>query len=163
MDFNQVKELIAIIDASNLTEMELILDNASMKLSKNTAGFPKETQGVKSASIPVVSNVGSETAAVKENKIDAPITIIPSVKEEFKAGFIVKSPIVGVFYESPAPGKPAFVKVGAKVSKGDLLCIIEAMKVMNEINSEVSGEVAEIFVKDGDMVEFDQPLFRIAE
>ena len=76
-------------------------------------------------------------------------------------GNIIKSPIIGTFYAAPAPGKPAFATVGQQIEKGDVICIVESMKLMNEINSEFSGRVAEIFVKDGEAVEFDQPLMRI--
>lgn len=78
-----------------------------------------------------------------------------------KAGNVVKSPIIGTFYSSAAPGKPAFAAVGKKISKGDVICIVESMKLMNEINSEFDGTVAEIYVKDGEAVEFDQPIMRI--
>lgn len=77
------------------------------------------------------------------------------------AGNIMKAPIVGTFYAAPAPGKAPFVNVGSTVNKGDVLFIIESMKVMNEVTSEFSGRVAEILVKDGDAVEFDQPVLRI--
>lgn len=77
------------------------------------------------------------------------------------AGNVVKSPIIGTFYSAAAPGKPAFAAVGTKVTKGQTVCIVESMKLMNEIASEFDGTVAEIYVKDGDAVEFDQPLLRI--
>lgn len=77
------------------------------------------------------------------------------------AGNVMKAPIVGTFYAAPAPGKAPFVSVGSTVSKGDVLFIIESMKVMNEVTSEFDGRVAEILVKDGDAVEFDQPILRI--
>lgn len=77
------------------------------------------------------------------------------------SGKIVKSPIVGTFYAAAAPGKPPFVSVGSKVTKGGVVCIVESMKLMNEINSEYDGVVAEIYVSDGQLVEYDQPLFRL--
>ncbi len=78
-----------------------------------------------------------------------------------KAGQIVSSPFVGTFYRTPAPDQPSFVEVGATVKKGQILCIIEAMKLMNEIEAEISGTVAEILAENGQPVEFGQPLFRI--
>ena len=83
------------------------------------------------------------------------------VKEEKELGIIMKAPIVGTFYESSAPGKEAFVKLGSKVKKGDIVCIIEAMKLINEIECEADGEIAEIFVKNEEIVDFGKPLFRI--
>lgn len=77
------------------------------------------------------------------------------------SGKIIKSPIVGTFYAAAAPGKPPFVSVGSKVKKGGVVCIVESMKLMNEINSEYDGIVAEVYVNDGQLVEYDQPLFRL--
>jgi acetyl-CoA carboxylase biotin carboxyl carrier protein len=85
----------------------------------------------------------------------------PRVEEVKKEGTIVTSPIVGTFYASQGPDKEYFVKVGSRVKKGDTLCIIEAMKLMNEIDSEVDGEVVEVLVENEQMVEYGQPLFRI--
>ncbi len=86
---------------------------------------------------------------------------VPAAKPEAVSGRIITSPIVGTFYSSPSPEKPAFVKVGDSVNAGDVVCIIESMKLMNEINSEFSGKVAEIYVDNGESVEFGQKLMRI--
>ena len=102
----------------------------------------------------------SETVIIPD-EISEPITIIPSEKVEIKAGSLVKAPVVGTFYQSGSPEKPPFVKVGDIVKEGDILCIIEAMKIMNEIKSPYSGEIAEVMVSNEDMVEYGQPLFRI--
>jgi len=85
----------------------------------------------------------------------------PIAAAEVSGNYIV-SPMVGTFYCAPAPGKPAFVKVGDKVSKGQVICIVEAMKLMNEITSEFDGTVAEVLVKDGDLVQFDEKMLRIS-
>jgi len=90
----------------------------------------------------------------------APAESVPAAKPEV-SGRIITSPIVGTFYSSPSPEKPAFVKVGDSVNAGDVVCIIESMKLMNEINSEFSGKVAEIYVDNGESVEFGQKLMRI--
>ena len=81
--------------------------------------------------------------------------------QEDKGGLVIKAPIVGTFYQSSAPNEEPYVKVGDTVSKGDVVCIIEAMKFMNEVNSDVSGTITEILVKDGEFVEFGQELFRL--
>ncbi len=91
----------------------------------------------------------------------APAESAPAAKPEAVSGRIITSPIVGTFYSSPSPEKPAFVKVGDSVNAGDVVCIIESMKLMNEINSEFSGKVAEIYVDNGESVEFGQKLMRI--
>ncbi|MCX7658310.1 MAG: acetyl-CoA carboxylase biotin carboxyl carrier protein [Oscillospiraceae bacterium] len=111
-----------------------------------------------------------ETAAAKAAVYPAPVQAVPvqapaaaaaEAAKPLPCGKIVKSPIVGTYYSSPAPDKPPFVKVGQKVKKGDVLMIIESMKLMNEIASEFDGVVAEILVENGTPVEFDQPIMRI--
>lgn len=149
MDFNNIKELVSLIDKSSLTELDLKFENTEIRLSKNKNSAEKVQEAPKSA------------VFTPEIKDEGPITILPVEEKEVKEGFIVKSPLVGTFYESPSPGKPPFVSVGNTVKEGDIVCIVEAMKVMNEITSEKSGEIAEIFIKDGDMVEYGQPIFRI--
>lgn len=141
MDFNEVKELIKIITGSALTEFELKLDNAEIKMSKNA-----DSREMKQTVTAV-----SETVEIKEEKADG----------ESVGGTIIRSPIVGTYYESANPQSPPFVKVGGKVKTGDVLCIIEAMKVMNEITAKEGGEIAEIWVTNEQMVEYNQPLFRI--
>ena len=110
-----------------------------------------------------------ETAAAKAAVYPAPVqavsvqapAVAPEAAKQAASGKMVKSPIVGTYYSAPAPDKPPFVKVGQKVKKGDVLMIIESMKLMNEIASEFDGVVAEIFVENGTPVEFDQPIMRI--
>lgn len=153
MDYSSIKELIKIIDDSSLTNFELELDGTVVKMSKNQVAMVadevvKETKSVKKEVAKVVSN--SAAAEVKEE-----------VAEKIEGGNLVTAPIVGTFYASSAPGKAPFIKVGDKVKKGDVICIVEAMKIMNEITSEFDGEVVEVFVKEEDMVEYGQPLFRI--
>lgn len=153
MDYSSIKELIKIIDDSSLTNFELELDGTVVKMSKNQVAMVadevvKETKSVKKEVAKAVSN--SKAAEVKEE-----------VAEKIEGGNLVTAPIVGTFYASSAPGKAPFIKVGDKVKKGDVICIVEAMKIMNEITSEFDGEVVEVFVKEEDMVEYGQPLFRI--
>ncbi len=155
MDYGRIKELIGIIDSSSLADFELKQGDFYIRMNKNLTS-PASIVSV-SADVPAVSK--SEHIIVEE--ISEPITIIPQDKVEIKEGNIVKAPIVGTFYQSSSPDKPPIVKVGDKVKEGDLLCILEAMKIMNEIKSPYSGEIAEILVRNEDMVEYNQPLFRI--
>lgn len=160
MDFEKIKNLMQSLDNSNLMDFELKLsDGFYLRMNKYN-------------SQPIVQNnitpsIDNNTAINTPNinniaeNISEPITIIPEIKQEIKEGNIVTSPIVGTFYSSSSPTKPAYVKVGDKVKEGDVLCIIEAMKVMNEITSQYSGEIVEILVNNEDMVEYNQPLFRI--
>lgn len=154
MDFNQVKELLKIIDSSSFVDFNIDFENTRINLSKNAA--PK-TESI------ATQAVSSIAAAVNVTEvIDEPKTIIPEIKPPKIEGNVIEAPLVGTFYKSAAPDKPPFVQVGSKVKKGDVLCIIEAMKVMNEIKSSYDGTVAEILVENEDMVEYGQRLFVIA-
>ena len=156
MNYNDIKELISIIDNSKLTNFELSMDNVNVKMSKTGAEFtPVEN-----------SNMPQQT--VVSHPVQPTTPVMPVVEEETIAeekvevsGDIVKSPIVGTFYASTSPGKPPIISRGDKVSKGDVLCIVEAMKVMNEITSDFDGEILDILVENGQFVEFGEPLFVI--
>lgn len=165
MNYNDIKELIGIIDSSKLTNFELSMDNVNVKMSKTGKEFAPSDLVPPVAPAPQMPVAPQPTASVVNS---TPSTVAPqgeTVTEEEKApeisGNIVKSPIVGTFYSSTSPGKPPIVSKGDKVSKGDVLCIVEAMKVMNEITSDFDGEVLEIFVENGQLVEFGEPLFAI--
>ena len=160
MNFNEVKELISIVDSSSLKNFELTLDNCNVKMSKTGApaapSVPVETITLSSAPVQNVAAPAAVPAANEEIKAES----TPAPIED-KSGNIVKAPLVGTFYESPGPGKPVYAPVGAKVKKGDVLCIIEAMKIMNEVVSDFDGEVKEVLVQNEQLVEYGQPLFRI--
>ena len=151
MTYAEVKELISIVNHSVLTNFELNMDNVSIKMSKN-----KDTMITQSTSsnVPNIHTTPIQTIQPTETS---------SVSEEIteQSGNIVKSPIVGTFYAAPGSDKPSFVKIGDKVKEGDILCIVEAMKIMNEIPSPYTGEIAEIYVSNEELVEYGQSLFRI--
>ena len=162
MNFNEVKELISIADSSSLKSFELTLDNCNVKMNKTGAVAVPQTQtetitlsSVQPQSVSVSAPV-AQTAPLAEAE-----SASEDKKDDDKSGNIVKAPLVGTFYESPGPGKPVYAPVGAKVKKGDVLCIIEAMKIMNEVVSDFDGEVKEVLVKNEELVEYGQPLFRI--
>lgn len=136
MKFDIIKELIKIVEESNIQKLEVKDSSIEVRIDKGVAG-PIE--------------VRPQVIEKKEEKKE----------EEEKSLTPVKAPIVGTFYRSPAPGASPYVEVGDMVEKGKVLCIIEAMKVMNEIESEVSGRVARILVKNEEPVEFGQELFLI--
>ncbi len=156
MNIEEVKELIALINDSDIKNFELTLDNATVRISKTDGVMPSAPVQAAPASAPAAAQTASAPAAPVQTETPA-----PAPKAEAKGGNIVKAPIVGTFYESAGPGKPVFAPVGSKVKKGDVLCIIEAMKIMNEVVSEFDGEVAEVMVENEQLVEFGQPLFRI--
>lgn len=142
MENDKVKDLLEIMETHNLSEISLETPDG-FKIAMKKAEAISENVIVK----PVAQVVAQETP--KEEKT------------EEKRGNIVKSPMVGTFYAKPSPTASQYVEIGSTVSKGDTLCIIEAMKLMNEIESDYSGKITEILVKDGEAVEYGTPLFVI--
>ena len=138
---------------------KLMEDMGNSKLSAIDIDFPDGTKiSMKKEDTKIVERVVSQkNQEIQEEIVNQKEKTI----EDKEEGNIVKSPMVGTFYMKPAPNAKPYVEVGQKVKKGDVLCIIEAMKLMNEIESEFDGEIAEILLKDGDMVEFGKPLFKI--
>lgn len=166
MDFEKIKNLMNTLEKSNLMDFELKLnDGFYLRMNKYTQSsvnvFNQDIQKLQLDEENVPKNVNSKSLDSLAENISEPITILPEEKEEIKEGNIITSPIVGTFYSKASPSKPDFVKKGDIIKKGDTLCIIEAMKVMNEIISTYTGEVVEIFALNDEMVEYGQPLFRI--
>ncbi|MCJ7854731.1 acetyl-CoA carboxylase biotin carboxyl carrier protein [Lachnospiraceae bacterium NSJ-143] len=155
MNFNEVKELISMVDSSGFKNFELTLDNCNVKMNKTGASFAAPSNEVSPAAVQT-AQVSQAAPAAVQAQTDNEVKPAPAVD---KAGNIVKAPLVGTFYESAGPGKPVYAPVGAKVKKGDVLCIIEAMKIMNEVVSEFDGEVKEVLVDNEQLVEYGQPLF----
>ncbi|HOB08078.1 MAG: acetyl-CoA carboxylase biotin carboxyl carrier protein [Limnochordia bacterium] len=143
----EIKELIAIFNESDITELVLELDNLKLHLSKLKVSAPQQA----AQHVPQPS----ATAGTKEAEPQQPSQEQPAKLRE------VLAPMVGVFYRAPSPGADPYVEVGSFVEKGQTLCIIEAMKLMNEIESEYRGQVVEILVENGQPVEYGQPLFLI--
>ena len=147
MNYEDIKKLIEDMGNSKLTEINIDFpDGTRIGMKKD-----KEVQVIERTTSPIVQS--QPVVEKTENKQES------ETKEE--QGNIVKSPMVGTFYLRPDPNSAPYVEVGKTVKKGDVLCIIEAMKLMNEIESEFDGTIAEILVKDGEMVEYGKPLFRI--
>lgn len=142
-----VSALTEQVNKAQLDELEVETDEFRIRLSKRPPMPPVPPVAMP---LPVTANQPATVAEVKTEMDVKP-----------NSGKVIKSPIVGTFYASAAPGKPAFVSVGSKVEKGGVVCIVESMKLMNEITSEFDGVVEEVCVSDGQAVEFDQPLFRI--
>ena len=154
MDYKDIKKLMDDMGESNLDSLEIEFpDGVKISMKKNWGGnniVYSNQSGVIEASAPMT--VPTVVPNVENGLVNV------DVQEDVR---VVKSPMVGTFYEASAPDKEPFVKVGDKVQKGQVLCIIEAMKLMNEIESEYDGEVVEICVKNGSMVEYGMPLFKI--
>jgi len=147
VNIKEMKEMIQLMNENNLTEIELEKEGLKIRLKKGSSGYEQSIvhHQVPAATMPRVAET--------EHK-DSP-------KAPATAKAIIKSPMVGTYYSSPAPDSPPFIQVGSQVEIGQVICIIEAMKLMNEIKAEVRGKIAEILVSNGDPVEFGQSLFRI--
>lgn len=154
LDYSKIRELINEIDSSSIRVFELENEGFKLKLSKNdevTYNESKENEVIKRQEVTPKSTAKKEFAAVEEG-------VNEQLSEDYKE---VKSPLVGTFYSSATPGGTPYVEVGTKVKKGDVLCIVEAMKIMNEITSDFDGEIVDILRKDEDIVEFGMTIFKI--
>ncbi len=156
MDIRKVKKLIELLEESGVAEIEIHEGEESVRISRASSG-------VAMPAAPLMHSVAAAPAPAPVAAV-APDNSSPAEEaEEQIVGDVVKAPMVGIFYEAMAPGKPSFVELGQSVKKGDVLCIIEAMKIMNQIESEYSGAVSKIMVENGEPVEYGQPLFVIRE
>ena len=144
MDIRKVKKLIELIEESDIAEIEIHEGEESVRINRYSA---TQAVTVAQAPAPVAAVASSETQSAATTGASEP------------SGHLVKSPMVGTFYNAPSPGSPAFVSIGQTVQKGDVLCIIEAMKILNQIESDAAGVVKSILSDNGQAVEFDQPLF----
>ena len=152
MNIKDIKELLELMAEHNVGEIEIEKDNAKIKLRK-MAGGGIVMQSAPQGMAPMQTVMHTPAQANASAAASQPVT------EEGVT--IVRSPMVGTFYASPAPDQPAYVSVGKVIKDGDVLCIIEAMKLMNEIKSELGGTVVEILVQNGQTVEYDQPILKI--
>jgi acetyl-CoA carboxylase biotin carboxyl carrier protein len=157
MDLRKIKKLIDLLEESNLSEIEIKEGEESVRLAR----APKGGAPLQYAPPPMQHAVHHETprAAAPTAAADAPAARAGS---ELPDGHVVRSPMVGTFYASPSPDAPPFVKVGQSIKAGDTLGIIEAMKMFNPIEADVSGTVTAILASTGRPVEFDEPLFVIS-
>ncbi len=169
MEYKNIQELIKTVSDSKLTSFEIETEGIRIKMDKKENQVIIEKNPIIATPLESVINetVTSEnnaTNGVSSEKLESNTdsTTENSAKIMLDENiFVIKSPIVGTMYSSPSPESKNFVDVGSKVKKGDTLCILEAMKLMNEIESEVEGEIIEVLVSNEDMVEYGQPLFKI--
>ena len=159
MDIKEIQSLIKFVAKSGASEVKLETDEIKITIRTGPSGggtsettfvqqFPVATQQVAPAAAQA-----PQTAPPAENA--------PEAEREDSKYITIKSPIIGTFYRKPSPDKPAFVEVGNTIAKGDVLCVIEAMKLFNDIESEVTGKIVKVLVEDSSPVEFDQPLFLV--
>ena len=160
MDIKEIKNLIKFVAKSKVSEVRLELREFKITIKtdlKKSSPKNSSTADSLSSKDPIVVS--------EEKKLDDKL-LQTNISEELtdsddKSYEIIKSPIIGTFYRKPSPDKPAFVDVGSEVKEGDVLCVIEAMKLFNEIESEIQGKIVKILVEDSSPVEFDQPLFLV--
>ncbi|CAA0114384.1 Biotin carboxyl carrier protein of acetyl-CoA carboxylase [BD1-7 clade bacterium] len=151
MDIRKVKKLIELLEESNIDELEIKEGEESVRISRNSSSALMAPAGYAPALAPAPAPAAAP----------APVAEAAPAASAEPEGFIVRSPMVGTFYEAPSPGADAFIKVGQKVTAGETLCIVEAMKMMNQITAEKSGTIGEILATDGEPLEFDQPMITI--
>lgn len=149
MDIRKIKKLIELLEESNIEELEISEGEESVRISRGSRNAM--VAPMQAYAQPAAAPVAAPVAAA------APVAEAPAPK-----GHLVKSPMVGTFYRAASPGAPAFVEVGQTVKKGDVICIVEAMKMMNQIEADKAGVIDAILANDGEPVEFDQPLVTIA-
>ena len=162
MDLEQLKQILNLVREHELSEIEIEHEGLRLKIRKNGAG-PAVVALPAASAVPVaISSTASAAPSPAAAATSMPSVAVSEAAPDAEVELaVVKSPIVGTFYRSPEPGAPSFVEIGSTVKKGQVLCIIEAMKLMNEIDSEYDGEIINIYVENGQPVEFGQPLFRI--
>jgi acetyl-CoA carboxylase biotin carboxyl carrier protein len=151
MDIRKVKKLIELLESSDIAEIEIKEGEESVRISRGSSSAPAPIS-YQAPAAPVAAAAPAPSAAPAPAAEPAPAASDANA---------IKSPMVGTFYRSPSPSSPAFVEVGKHVKAGDPVCIVEAMKMMNQIEADQAGVVEAILVEDGEPVEFDQPLIRI--
>lgn len=161
MDIKEIQSLIKFVAKSGASEVKLEMEDIKITIRTGSTSGSGETtivQQIPMASAPMAQMpvAAAEVPAVTTEKA------VADDKQEDDSKYItIKSPIIGTFYRKPSPDKPSFVEVGIDIKQGDVLCVIEAMKLFNDIESEVSGKIVKILVDDSSPVEFDQPLFLV--
>lgn len=160
MDIKEIQSLIKFVAKSGASEVKLETDE--IKITIRTGPHDSGAERTYVQHIPMQAPAATPAPSASAPAEAAPKEGAAKAESEESSKYItIKSPIIGTFYRKPSPDKPSFVEVGDTISKGDVLCVIEAMKLFNDIESEVSGKVVKILVEDSSPVEFDQPLFLI--
>lgn len=153
MDLRKLKTLIDLVSESNVSELEITEAEGKVRIVKGGGAMAQQAY----AAMPVHGTAAVSPASAPGAAIAAPVQPAPAVP----AGHLVKSPMVGTFYRASTPGGKSFVEIGSQVKQGDTICIIEAMKILNEIEADQSGTITQILGENGQAVEYGQPLFVI--
>jgi acetyl-CoA carboxylase biotin carboxyl carrier protein len=161
MDIREIQNLIKFVAKSGATEVKLEMDDFKITIKTTEAGateafFNQPTQQFAPQMVQQIP-----VAPVAQAPVAPAAPTSPVNTEDDSKYIVIKSPMIGTLYRKPAPDKPVFVEVGSTISKGDVVCVVEAMKLFNEIESEISGKIVKVLVDDSSPVEFDQPLFLV--
>ena len=160
MDLKEIQNLIKFVSNSGVAEVKLEMDDVKITIRTTLEGNSNDVTYVQQA--PMQQALPQAAAPVAIAPVaSTPAASTPAASDENSKYVTIKSPIIGTFYRKPSPDKPMFVEVGSSIAKGDVLCVIEAMKLFNEIEAEISGKIVKILVDDMSPVEFDQPLFLV--
>ena len=160
MDIKEIQNLIKFVAKSGASEVKLEMDD--VKITIKTGSDAPETKIIQAAApIAAAPQVVAAQPVVAQPVAEAATPAAPAKSDDDSKYVTIKSPIIGTLYRKPSPDKPVFVEVGDEIKAGDTVCIIEAMKLFNEIESEVSGKIVKVLVDDSTPVEFDQPLFLV--
>jgi acetyl-CoA carboxylase biotin carboxyl carrier protein len=154
-NISEIRELIKLLDSTNISELEIKNEGAKISIKKNYPANVATARSVEVIAPPVETNITSVA-------VNTAATVAP-VQEQQTNIIEIKSPMVGTFYSSPAPDAQSYVKVGDRVGEKDVVCIIEAMKLMNEIEAECKGSIIEICVENGQLVEYGQTLYKVSK
>jgi acetyl-CoA carboxylase biotin carboxyl carrier protein len=156
MDLRKLKTLVDLVSESDISELEITEAEGKVRIVKASPAVAAPAIAAAPMVLPVAAS-----APIAQAAVPATATATPAAAAEGESGFVVKSPMVGTFYRSASADGNPLVEIGQKVKEGDVLCIIEAMKIMNEINAEKAGTVTQVLSENGDAVEYGQPLFVI--
>lgn len=160
MDIKEIQSLIKFVAKSGASEVKLEMEDIKITIRTGSTSATPETTIVQQIPMAQAPLAAAPTPVQEAPAPTPPAQEAPAAEDDSKY-ITIKSPIIGTFYRKPSPDKPAFVEVGSDIKQGDVLCVIEAMKLFNDIESEVSGKIVKVLVDDSSPVEFDQPLFLV--
>ena len=156
MDLKEIQNLIKFVSNSGVAEVKLETGDIKITIRTTLEGNTPDITYVQQAPVQQAIPQAIPVAA------EAPVAAAPTVVADENSKYVtIKSPMIGTFYRKPSPDKPSFIEVGSSIAKGDVLCVVEAMKLFNEIEAEISGKIVKILVDDMSPIEFDQPLFLV--
>ncbi|WP_411894020.1 acetyl-CoA carboxylase biotin carboxyl carrier protein [Winogradskyella sp. A2] len=158
MDLKEIQNLIKFVAKSGASEVKLEMDDVKITIR---TGSDSDTTIVQQVPVQATAPVIQQQAPPPVPVAATETPVAPAATTDDSKYITIKSPIIGTFYRKPSPDKPVFVEVGTDIKEGDVLCVIEAMKLFNEIESEVTGKIVKVLVDDSSPVEFDQPLFLV--